>query len=228
MEERYIRNIPAISGSDCALLREKRVLVVGCGGLGGYLAELMLRLGVGTVRVADGDSFEASNLNRQILSETSNIGQNKAEAAAERAGRIDPCARVEVFACHMNEENVHELISGCDAVLDGLDNSVSRRILAKACSDSGIPYVFGAVDGWTAQAAVSMPGDGLIDSLYPEGVDIKGKSALCFTPALCASVQAALCTKLLLGRRVDSGRLYYFDLLDQEFEALDMAKPEGE
>ena len=74
-----------------------------------------------------------------------------------------------------------------------------------------------------AQAAISMPGDNLIEILYPAGTVIRDKSVLSFTPALCASMQVALCAKLLTGRTVESGTLYYFDLLNQEFEAIPLA-----
>ena len=85
MEERYIRNLGALTEQECARLRTKTVFVAGCGGLGGYLIEMLLRLGVGAIRAADGDVFEASNLNRQLLSSTRNLGRSKAAAAANRA-----------------------------------------------------------------------------------------------------------------------------------------------
>ncbi len=222
MESRFERNIPALTEAECALLRRKRVLIVGCGGLGGHLVELMTRIGIGALRVCDGDVFDQTNLNRQLLATAQTLGTSKAEAAKARALQIDPALPVEAYPLRMTQENVHPLIAGCDAVLDGLDNVESRRILARACSQAGIPYVFGAIGGWVAQAAISMPGDGLIDGLYPEGTVIQDKSVLSFTPALCASMQAALCTRLLAGYPVKTGKLYYFDLFCQEFETIPM------
>ena len=73
-----------------------------------------------------------------------------------------------------------------------------------------------------AQAAVSMPGDALIEKLFPEEVELRDKSVLSFTPALCASMQTALCVKMLTGRAVETGRIFYFDLLNQEFETIPM------
>lgn len=221
MEPRYLRNIPALSEAECELLKTKRVCIVGCGGLGGHLIELLCRVGVGHIRAVDGDIFDESNLNRQLLSEIELIGGSKAEAAAARAARISPETELEALNAFLTEENAAELISGCDAVLDALDNVPARRILAAGCSRAGIPYIYGAISGWISQAAVSLPGDRLIETLYPEGVEIKDKSVLSFTPALCASMQAALCLKLLCGRPVESGKLYYFDLLNMEFEAIE-------
>ena len=113
-------------------------------------------------------------------------------------------------------------------MLDGLDNIPARRVLAAACAEVGVPYIHGAISGWVTQVAISMPGDGLIDVLYPEGVSFRDRSVLSFAPSLCASVQAALCVKMLIGRPVETGVLYYFDLLNQEFETikLDLKKPE--
>ena len=222
MDARYARNIPALTEAECALLRRKRVLVVGCGGLGGHIIDQLARIGVGFLRVVDGDVFEPTNLNRQLLSELPLMGMSKAKAAADRIARVNPDVTVDAVEAFMTADNVRDLIAGCDAVVDGLDNIPSRRILAAACAEADIPYIFGAIQGWVAQAAVSMPGDRLIHTLYPEEIQIRDKSVLSFTPALCASIQSALCVKLLVGRSVNTGTVYYFDLLNQEFETIPM------
>ena len=223
MEKRYIRNIPALTEEEMDILRRKRVLVVGCGGLGGHLIDQLARIGIGGIRAVDGDVFEESNLNRQLLSEVSLTGVSKAEAAADRVRRVNPQVECEAFREYLTEENSLRLVIGCDAVLDGLDNIPSRKILAAACEKAGIPYIYGAISGWVAQAAVSMPGDGLPDILYPEETVLTDKSVLSFTPALCASMQTALCVKLLVGRPVETGTVYHFDLLNQEFETIPLA-----
>ena len=223
MNPRYERNIPALSEEECNTLLGKRVLVVGCGGLGGHLIDMLARIGVGFLRVVDGDVFEPSNLNRQLLSEVPLLGVSKARAAAARVSRVNPEITVEAVDCFLTEKNARRLLLSCDAVLDGLDNIESRRILAEECQRAGIPYIYGAVNGWVAQAAISMPGDHLVQGLYPEGAVLKNKSVLSFTPALCASMQVALCVKLLTGRSVETRKLYYFDLLNQEFESIPMA-----
>ena len=220
MDERYIRNLGALTEAECALLRTKTVFVAGCGGLGGFLIEMLLRLGVGAIRAADGDAFEASNLNRQLLSSPQALGMPKAEAAAARAALVNPDVRFEAIGEFMTEKNAPELIRGCDAVLDALDNIQARRTLARACAEEGIPLIHGAICGWSAQAAVIMPGDDLIDRIYPEGAKLGSKTSLSFTPPFCAAMQAALCTRLLAGRPVESGRLYMADLLDMEGASL--------
>ena len=220
MEPRYARNIPALTEKECLTLRQKKILVVGCGGLGGHVIDQLSRIGVGALRVVDGDVFEETNLNRQLLSEVPLLGTAKAEAAAERVRRVNPEIMVEAVEEFLTEENAAVLLEDCDAVVDALDNISSRKTLAAACAKAGIPYIYGAISGWVAQAAVSMPGDGLIELLYPEGTVLRDKSVLSFTPALCASLQVSLCVKLLTGRPVETGTIYYFDLLNLELESI--------
>lgn len=222
MELRHSRNIPALSREEQALLAGKTVAVIGCGGLGGYLIELLCRVGVGTIRAVDGDVFEQSNLNRQLLSTMDTLGTPKAQAAAERVKAIDPGIRVEARCVYLDEHNARELIAGCDAVVDALDSIAARRILARACDGLQIPLIFGGISGWVAQAAVSMPGDHLIETLFPEGIELKDRSVLSFTPALCAAMQSSLCVRLLAGRPVKTGSISCFDLLNQEFETIDL------
>ena len=222
MKDRYLRNVPALTEEECQLLQHKRVLIVGCGGLGGNLISIFSRVGIGHLRIVDGDVFEATNLNRQLFSEIPVLGHNKARVAANRVGRINPEIKVDVVETFLTEENASVLLEGCDIVVDALDNIPGRRILAAACENANLPLVYGAISGWVAQSALSMPGDKLIEKLYPEDTVVRDKSVLSFTPALCASIQAALCIKYLAGRPVETGTIYYVDLLNQEFETIPM------
>ena len=222
MDARYVRNIPALTEAECEILKRKRVLVVGCGGLGGHIIDQLARIGIGSLRVVDGDVFEPSNLNRQLLSNVHLLGVNKAKVAADHVARVNPDVVAEAVQAFLTEDNAAQLLCDCDIVMDALDNIATRKVLAAACEQANIPYVYGAIQGWVAQAAISMPEDRLIDTLYPEEIEIKDKSVLSFTPALCASMQTALCINLLIGRSVETGTIYYFDLLNQEFETIPM------
>ena len=222
MDPRYSRNIPALTEAECLALQQKRVLVVGCGGLGGHIIDQLARIGIGFLRVVDGDVFDETNLNRQLLSQLPLLGSSKAKAAAEHVARVNPSLSLEAVDAFLTSQNVHSLIADCDIVMDALDNIPSRRILASACAGAGIPYVYGAIQGWVAQAGISMPGDHLMETLFPQEVEIRDKSVLSFTPALCASMQVALCVKLLVGKPVETGTIYYCDLLNQEFETIPM------
>ncbi|MBO7372657.1 MAG: ThiF family adenylyltransferase, partial [Oscillospiraceae bacterium] len=148
------------------------------------------------------------------------LGKPKAEAAAERAETVNPDVRFLAVPEFVTETNVMELVRGCDAVLDALDNIASRNMLAKACAEAQVPLIHGAICGWTAQAAVVMPGDTLMEQIYPEGAALTSKASLSFTPPFCAALQTALCVRLLTGREMETGKLYVADLLDMELQRL--------
>lgn len=221
MDEGFSRNIPAITAREQALLGQKRVLIAGCGGLGGYLCELLTRLGVGHIRAVDEDVFDESNRNRQLLCISGSVGQSKAEAARQRALAIDPGVDFESFHVRLTAENARALLEGCDAALDGLDNVESRLVLEQACAERGIPLIHGAVNGWAAQAAVVPPGSGLLALLYAKAEPAPSPAVLSFTAALCASIQATETTKLLCGREVTLwGKLWLYDGLSGESETI--------
>lgn len=222
MNPRYARNIPALTEAEWKVLNQKRVLVVGCGGLGGHILDQLARIGIGFIRAVDGDVFEETNLNRQLLSDIARLGSSKSNAAAAHIAQVNPDITVEAINEFLTETNAAALIAGCDIVMDALDNIQSRRILAAACAKAGIPYVYGAISGWVAQAAISMPHENLIEKLFPTEIEIQDKSVLSFTPALCASIQTSLSVKFLVGRPVETGTVFYFDLLNQEFETIPM------
>ena len=221
MEERYCRNIPAISAEEQAILGEKHVLVAGCGGLGGYLIEHLARLGVGRLTVVDGDVFEASNLNRQMLSAPALLGRGKAEAAKERVALINPGVAVTAVADYLDEENADRLLAGCDLALDALDSAPARLLLAEACARQGVYLVHGAVQGWSVQASVVPPGSGLLHRLYADAQPAKRKTVLPFTAAFCASVQASEAVKCLCARpSALENRLLLGDLQHMDWDIL--------
>ena len=225
MDERFVRSLGALGEEELAALRARKVLIAGCGGLGGYLIEYLLRLGVGEIVAADPERFERTNLNRQLLCTEKTLGRHKAAAAAERAAAVAPDCRFFGHVCRLDEKTLPGLLHGCDAALDALDNPESRRLLKAECDRQGVPYIFGAVGGWVAQAAFSVPGDGLLEQLFPEDYVQEDKSVLPFTPALGAALQAALCARFLCGRPVEPGRLYSFDLLRTDFREIALDPP---
>ena len=214
---RYLRNHDAISEAEQAILAQKRVLVVGCGGLGGYVIECLARIGVGHLRVVDGDVFDETNLNRQLLSSSMNLGRPKTLAAQQRVMAVNPLVEVEAFQSLLTAENAVQLLEGCDVAVDALDNIPSRLVLQQAARSAGIPLVHGAVAGWIGQVCVVQPGQDLLNSLYPASTDTQGEEqetgTLSFTAALTASWQAAETVKLLLGKPGLHGEILEIDLL---------------
>ena len=221
MHQRYLNNLPALSRQEQELLHKKRVLVAGCGGLGGYITENLLRLGIGNITAVDGDSFEVSNLNRQLLATESTIGRSKAEAAAERAALVNPSVKFTALKEYLTPENAADTVAGHDIAIDALDSISSRLLLEEACTKAGIPLVHGAVCGWCCQYGVSLPGSGLLKRIYSNATIISG-GVLPFVPPFCAALQCAAAARLLTGRQLPAGRLYMYDLRSMEFSVIDL------
>ena len=218
MESRYERNIPALSKEEQDILKCKKVLVAGCGGLGGYVLEYLARIGVGELTFADGDVFEASNMNRQILSSPDMLGRSKAQAAAERLRRINPDVKTKVFEAFLDAENADAMVCGQDLVIDALDNVAARLLLEDTCAKHQITLVHGAIQGWALQAAVIRPGEGILHRLYGSEGASSSKTSLSFTPAACAALEAAEAVKLLCGRPSSlEGKLLVADLRTMEW-----------
>lgn len=216
---RYERNFPAVSPEEQELLGQKRVLVAGCGGLGGYILEFLGRIGVGHLTAVDGDVFAASNLNRQLLSTEETLGRSKPECARERMAVVNPNVRVTPVTARLTEDNAESLAAGHDVLVDALDNGPSRVILARAAQKLRLPLVSGAISGWRGRVFVLLPGDSA-DVLWSGEPGVTAGN-LCFTAAATASVQAAETVKLLLGRTgLLHGRFLEFDLLGGVWEEI--------
>jgi molybdopterin/thiamine biosynthesis adenylyltransferase len=216
--------MPALTPEECALLREKRVCVVGCGGLGGYIIELLARIGVGALTVVDGDVFEASNLNRQLLSEEAYIGRKKAEIAALRVSNVNSGVKATAAPELLTEQSAPRLLEGSDIAVDALDNVESRHVLAQSCTDAGIYLVHGAISGFFAQVSVIAPGSGTLEKLYPpRALKPPMRGNLGFIASTCASIQTAEAVKLLCGRESALlGKLMLMDFRSMEFTKIDI------
>lgn len=215
--ERYLRNHNALSEEEQVMLSTKRVLVVGCGGLGGMVIECLARIGVGHLRVVDGDVFDESNLNRQILSSTMNLGRPKTLAAKHRVLAINPLVEVDAVQADLTAENASELLANCDVAVDCLDTIPARLLLQEAAKSAGLPLVHGAVAGWMGRICVIQPGQDLLNLLYPGLGGTHGEEqqtgTLAFTASLTASWQAAEVVKVLLGKPGLQGEILEVDLL---------------
>ncbi len=221
---RYQRN-GIVSRDEQALMRQKKVCVIGCGGLGGYIIEMLARFGIGTITVVDGDVFDETNLNRQLLSVMETIGKSKVFTASERIAAIDPNIIVNVNALFLDQENVYDIIRGHDVVVDALDTNNVRSVVLNACQTLGIPMVYGAIAGWYGQVSTVFPEDSWV-KLQLMGTPEKGVEKQIgnpsFTPACIASVEVAEVIKILLGRgELLREKIMFIDLLNNEVEILE-------
>lgn len=225
LTQRYIRNESMLSAEENSRLRSFKVVIVGCGGLGGHIIEQLARMGIGHLTMIDGDVFEPSNLNRQLLSHPGNLGKPKALEAEMRVRLINPDVKTDARHVFLTDENAESLLGGHHIICDALDNISSRKIVQKAAAKLNIPMVFAAIAGWYAQVGTIMPGANLLDKIYPEGVEKGAETQLgnpSFTPALAASLQVAETIKVLLNKEgVLKNSLLMVNTLDHEYQVID-------
>ena len=223
---RYDRNKIALSEEECLALAGKRIAVVGCGGLGGLVIEALARIGVGYLRVIDGDVFEESNLNRQLLCTEDALGREKALVAAERIRAVNSEVKVESVVAFLGEGNALALLADVDCVVDCLDNLEARFWMAHACQNLGIPVVYGAIAGWFGQVCTVYPGDLAFVNIYgePYGESQHRKLGnLPFTAYSISAIQAAEAVKVVLGRSGQiRNRLLMVDLLDGSVDEMEL------
>ncbi|TDT52057.1 HesA/MoeB/ThiF family protein [Fonticella tunisiensis] len=222
--ERYQRNIGTLTVEENERIKNCRVCVVGCGGIGGYVIEMLGRLGIGYITAVDGDVFDKTNLNRQILSDDESIGKSKAQKAKKRMMLVNPFVTVKAIEEKLTKENAEKIINGNDVVVDALDNLEGRKLLADACEKLSIPLVHGAIEGWYAQVSTIFPGDRTFQRIYGKAtskVNTLGNPS--FTPALAASIEVSEVVKLLTGRgTILRNKLLYVNLLDNEYTIIDL------
>jgi len=203
---RYVRNLGTVGLKGQIKLLRSTVAVVGLGGLGGYVAEALARMGVGRLILIDGDVFEEHNLNRQILSTEAGLGTHKAEVAQQRVARINSAVEVISHVTRLTQENLPRLLEGADLVVDGLDRLPTRLILQEGAQALGIPMVHGSIAGYLGQVMTIFPGDPGLRSLYGKPGDLpdQGLEAQLGTPAATpmavAAWEAQEAVKILLGR----------------------------
>ncbi|WHH58816.1 HesA/MoeB/ThiF family protein [Petroclostridium sp. X23] len=226
MHSRYQKNMNMLSQTEIQKLGDSKVCVIGCGGLGGYVIEMLGRLGVGNITAVDGDVFDESNLNRQLLSDTGVIGKSKAETAKNRMLSVNPLINVVPVSQKLNAENAIEILKANDVVIDAVDNTDTRLLLQHWAAKLGIPMVHGAIAGWYGQVTTVLPGDATLKFLYgrnkSDGIE-KELGNPSFTPAFVASIQVSETLKLLIGRgELLRNKVLFVDLLRQEYEVVSL------
>ena len=223
-----IRSEALLGAEKIKRLQDSHVAIFGLGGVGSWAAEALVRSGLGQISLIDGDTTEESNLNRQLLSSTMNLGRPKTLAAQQRVRAINPLVETEAFQTYLTAENAAELLAGCDLAVDALDNMPTRLLLQQAAKETSIPLVHGAVAGWYGRVCVIQPGDDLLDWLCPAGSELCGQEhqsgTLSFTAALTAAWQAAEAIKLLLGKPALDGEILEIDLLRAVVEKIKINK----
>ena len=223
--ENLFRNSSTITPQEQIVLLKSKIVIVGLGGLGGYLATLAARAGIGAMNLVDGDSFSASNLNRQVLCTKRTIGKNKARVASDVCLSINPALKTLVWETNFKKENSVDILEGVDLVIDGLDQAKTRKLLFAGAISANIPFIHGAVSGWSGQTATFMPDHPeTMEILYPENIRLpSAPSVLSPVVAIIAGLQIQEAIRLLCGKSPENfGKLIFYDGVKMEFQKVNL------
>jgi molybdopterin/thiamine biosynthesis adenylyltransferase/rhodanese-related sulfurtransferase len=231
---RYSRHLimPEVGMEGQLKIKQAKVLCIGTGGLGAPLGLYLAAAGVGRIGLVDFDVVDTTNLQRQVLFGTSDVGRPKTEAAAERLRNLNPDIRIDTFETQLTSANALELFKDYDIIVDGTDNFPTRYLVNDACVITGKPNVYGSIFRFEGQITVfGYPGGPCYRCLYPEppppGLvpSCAEGGVLGVLPGIVGTIQAAETLKLIIGKGEPLiGRLLLFDALAMKFRELKLRK----
>ena len=232
--QRYSRHLllPEVGEAGQRRLSRARVLCVGAGGLGSPVALYLAAAGVGQLGLVDFDRVDASNLQRQLLHGTADVGRRKTDSARDRLRDLNPHVHVETYDAQLTSANAMEILGGYDVVVDGTDNFQTRYLTNDACVLLGVPNVYGSVLRFEGQASVFATADGpcyrcLFREPPPPGMvpSCAEGGVLGVLPGLIGTIQATETIKLLLGiGQTLTGKLLLVDALRMQFRTIELRR----
>lgn len=231
---RYSRHIilPEVGGEGQGKINEGRVLVIGTGGLGSPVAYYLAAAGVGTLGIIDDDVVDLSNLQRQILHSTKDIGKPKVESAREKLTALNPDCNVVTYKERLMANNVMEIIKDYDIIVDGTDNFATRFVTNDACVIIGKPFVHGGILKFAGQALTILPGEGpcfrcIFREPPPEGSvpTCSQAGVLGVLAGTIGLIQATEVLKYLIGKgELLVGRLLMYDALAMRYREVEVKR----
>jgi molybdopterin/thiamine biosynthesis adenylyltransferase/rhodanese-related sulfurtransferase len=231
---RYSRHLimPEVGMDGQLKLKQAKVLCIGTGGLGAPLGLYLAAAGVGRIGLVDFDTVDFTNLQRQVLFGTSDVGRPKIAAAADHLRNLNPEIQIDTFETHLTSENALDILKDYDIVVDGTDNFPTRYLVNDACVILGKPNVYGSIFRFEGQITIfGAPGGPCYRCLYPEppppGLvpSCAEGGVLGVLPGIVGTIQAAETLKLIIGKGQSlAGRLLLFDALAMKFRELKLRK----
>ncbi len=226
--ERYQRQIMiedlGIEGQE--KLKRARVLVAGVGGLGSPAALYLAAGGVGNLRIVDCDTVELSNLNRQILHWSPDLGRNKVDSAGTKLRELNRETMVETINERITQDNIKDLVSDCDVILDAMDNLETRYLLNKIAQEMKVPFCHGAIRGFEGRAMTIIPGKSACLMCLYHGAKTKEKvPVIGVTAGVIACIEATEAIKYLTGiGQLLTNRFLVYDGLSMRFLEIQVAR----
>jgi adenylyltransferase/sulfurtransferase len=224
--EKYSRQILLFGEEGQEKLKNAKVLVAGAGGLGSPVSTYLAIAGIGKIILADFDSVDPSNLNRQFLHHQKDIRRLKVESAKEKLLSMNPDIEVETIAEMLTESNLEALVPECDVIVDALDNLETRHMLNRLAIKRRIPLIHGAVTGYDGQVTTIVPGKTpCFYCIFPRISKKEIFPVLGATPGIIGSIQANEVIKFLTGQgKLLEGRLLFWNGLSGSFSEISLSK----
>lgn len=229
INEKYIRQIMLFGEEGQEKLKNAKIFVAGAGGLGSPVSTYLAVAGIGKIIIADFDSVDLSNLNRQFLHHEKDIGREKIKSAEEKLLSLNPEIKVETIREKITDENAGSLVPPCDLIIDALDNFDTRHVLNRLAVERNIPLIHGAVSGYRGQATTIIPGKTpCLCCIFPSSFKKEVFPVLGTTPGVIGSIQANEAIKYLTGQgKLLENRLLLWDGLSCSFSELHVNKAEN-
>jgi molybdopterin/thiamine biosynthesis adenylyltransferase len=232
--ERYSRHIilKEVGGKGQQKLFDGRVLIIGAGGLGAPIALYLAAAGVGTIGIADADDVDLSNLQRQVIHFTPDIGKPKVESAREKMEAINPDVKVITYKEWISAANINRIIADYDFVIDGTDNFAAKFLINDACVMAGKPYSHGGILQFVGQTITVLPGQTTcFRCVFPQPPP-KDAIPTCsqagvigVLPGVIGTIQATEAVKFLLGKgKLLAGRILMYDALGMTFRDVEIKR----
>jgi molybdopterin/thiamine biosynthesis adenylyltransferase len=227
-QDRYDRQImiSGIGQEGQEKLKRARVVIAGAGGLGSPIAIYLTAAGIGMIRVIDHDRVALSNLNRQILHWEEDVGRKKVDSARTKLRNLNSTVEIQAIAETITEENISELVGGCDVIVDAMDNLPTRYILNRRAVETNIPFIHGAVNGFEGRVMTVIPGEtACLRCMYRGLVPQEKFPVIGVAPAVIGSIQATEVIKYLVGiGNLLTNRLLIYDGLKATFSEFRLNK----
>ena len=228
--ERYLRQLPLFGEKGQSELAAASIFIAGAGGLSSPAATYLAAAGVGRIVLLDCDTVEATNLNRQFLHHTADIGREKAKSGADKLSAFNPEIQISIVCKRLTKENVANLVGDCDLIVDALDNDETRRILAEFAVQNGLPYFHAAVSGFSGQFASFYPNEGPCYFCVFSADESKEKKPVFpivgATAGIVGSMEAGEVIKYITGKGKSVGQLFIWDGLNNSLNSIDVEKDE--
>lgn len=235
--ERYSRHIilKEIGVKGQKKLLNARVLIIGAGGLGAPAAMYLAAAGVGTIGIADADEVDLSNLQRQIIHATGDVGKPKVQSAKETMNKMNPDVTVNTYHEFVSSENITELIGGYDFIIDGTDNFPAKFLINDACVMAKKPFSHAGIIRFKGQLMTYVPGEGPCYRCVFKNPPPKDAVPTCKQAGVVGamggvigSLQAMEAIKYITGTgELLTGHLLTFDAIKMEFRKIKLPKPDG-